>query len=469
MTFKHVKAVGNKYYLYEVTSIWDPEKKSPRQKRKYLGCCDAEGNLIPSSRGLHAPNVSKTFGTIWLINEIANNLRIRDKIRNITGDEIADVLMASIYQNAIRPVPFERLSDVADESMISDLFGSDLKMPERSVTDIQSIRSSFIYSMCKESVRTVAFVSEGYWAIYSPDTGALLGCGSIKYDFDVQDIIELATKYVPSASGCVFVFDEESYSKKFVTALYQNGIEFVIPVPSNRKSYRSVISDCLGSMGSIADSVSGGEIRREVGDADVRAISIYNEALHDRACDDFMDSISSLQTTIEGMNWSKGLRGVLRDCYGDVTNCLDIRKGPNGSVEVSIIQQAVTDFTDYMGRLVLVTDSSRPLEEVYMMYRGSYGIFPRKQDCVETSFQSMSGMIASMICNDIVKRMCSSELSKNMDYDDVINELSKLKASRFGAEWVLNDITDKQRGIFDSLGVPIPTNESIRSMIASNQ
>lgn len=468
MTFKHVKAVGNKYYLYEVTSIWDPEKKSPRQKRKYLGCCDAEGNLIPSSRGFHAPNVSKTFGTIWLINEVVNNLHIRDKIRNITGDEIADVLMASVYQNAIRPVPFERLPDVADESVISDLFGSELRMPERSAEDIRSIRSSFIYSMCKESVGTVAFITEGYWVMYSPDSGALLGCGSINLDFDVQDIMGLATKHVPFASGCVFVFDEEAYSKKFVTALYQNGIEFIIPVPSDRKSYRSVIADCLGSMRSITDSVFGGEIRKEVGDADVRAISIYNEVLHDRACDDFKDSLSSLQTTIEGMNWSKGLRGVLRDCYGDVVNCLDIRKGPNGSVEASIMQQAVIDMTDYMGRSVLVTDSSRPLEDVYSMYRGSYGTFPRKQDCVETDFQSMSGMIASMIRNDVIRRMRSSELSKKMDYDDVINELSKLKVSRFGSEWVLNDITDRQMEILDSLGIPVPTNESVRSMIASN-
>src|ERR671925_164541 len=29
--------IGNHTYLYEVESYWDPEKKQPRQRRKYLG------------------------------------------------------------------------------------------------------------------------------------------------------------------------------------------------------------------------------------------------------------------------------------------------------------------------------------------------------------------------------------------------------------------------------------------------
>lgn len=37
---------GMRYYLYEVTAEWDPEKKRSRQKRRYLGPCDGEGNLI---------------------------------------------------------------------------------------------------------------------------------------------------------------------------------------------------------------------------------------------------------------------------------------------------------------------------------------------------------------------------------------------------------------------------------------
>lgn len=35
-------------YAYEATSVWIPELKQPRSKRKYLGRVDEYGNIIPS-------------------------------------------------------------------------------------------------------------------------------------------------------------------------------------------------------------------------------------------------------------------------------------------------------------------------------------------------------------------------------------------------------------------------------------
>lgn len=467
MTFKHVKAVGNKYYLYEVTSIWDPEKKSPRQKRKYLGCCDAEGNLIPSSRSLHAPNVSKTIGTIWLINEVASNLHIRDKVRKIAGDEIADVVMAYAYQNSVRPVTFDRFSAVAEESVISDLFGPDFKMPDRSPDDIRNIRSSFTYAMCGESTGIVAYVSDGCWSMYSSD-GALLGCGSIRFDFGVYDIMDLATRNVPFASGCTFVLDESVYSKKFVTALYQNGIEFIMSVPPTRKSFKAIVNECAGSMHDVNRLLSIGETRREVGSADVRAIAVSDELRSRKEFADFEDTLESIQIAIEGMSWSKGLRGVLRDCYGDIIDCLEIKKGPNGTVETDIDGRVLLDMTFHLGRSVLVTNSNRSAEDIYEIHKNSYKL-PTDQDCVESDLNSLSRMIASILRNDIIKRMDSSESFKDMDYDDVINELSKLKVSRFGNEWVLNDVSEKQKEILNALSIPVPTNESVRAMMNAYQ
>ena len=41
---------GERYYLYEVTAEWDPVKKNAKQKRRYLGPCDKDGNLIVELR-----------------------------------------------------------------------------------------------------------------------------------------------------------------------------------------------------------------------------------------------------------------------------------------------------------------------------------------------------------------------------------------------------------------------------------
>ena len=36
MSYTIEQKIGNHTYLYEVESYWDPEKKQPRQRRKYL-------------------------------------------------------------------------------------------------------------------------------------------------------------------------------------------------------------------------------------------------------------------------------------------------------------------------------------------------------------------------------------------------------------------------------------------------
>ena len=37
MSYTIEQRIGDHTYLYEVESFWDPEKKQPRQRRKYLG------------------------------------------------------------------------------------------------------------------------------------------------------------------------------------------------------------------------------------------------------------------------------------------------------------------------------------------------------------------------------------------------------------------------------------------------
>ena len=54
------KKTGKKY-AYESVSVWNPELKQPRAKRKYLGVVDEEtGEIIPSSKNRgRKPNPDK--------------------------------------------------------------------------------------------------------------------------------------------------------------------------------------------------------------------------------------------------------------------------------------------------------------------------------------------------------------------------------------------------------------------------
>ena len=64
MSYNVVQKVRDNYYLYEVTAEWDPEKKRSRQKRKYIGKCDKDGNLV-SSKSVAVD--SKDMGEYYLM------------------------------------------------------------------------------------------------------------------------------------------------------------------------------------------------------------------------------------------------------------------------------------------------------------------------------------------------------------------------------------------------------------------
>lgn len=46
MSFVRYKTLKGKKYAYEITAYWDAEEKKSKQKSKYLGIVDAEGNIV---------------------------------------------------------------------------------------------------------------------------------------------------------------------------------------------------------------------------------------------------------------------------------------------------------------------------------------------------------------------------------------------------------------------------------------
>ena len=80
MTYDHIKTVGDKHYLYQVTGVWDLEKKNSKQKRVYVGPCDADGNLI-ESRKRDVVVVSKTFGPYWFLLKLSDSIRLEATLK----------------------------------------------------------------------------------------------------------------------------------------------------------------------------------------------------------------------------------------------------------------------------------------------------------------------------------------------------------------------------------------------------
>ena len=48
-----VKHTGGGYYLYQVTSVWNPGEKKRRKISKYIGRVNEEGEIIENRRTVH--------------------------------------------------------------------------------------------------------------------------------------------------------------------------------------------------------------------------------------------------------------------------------------------------------------------------------------------------------------------------------------------------------------------------------
>ena len=77
-----VQKIKGHHYLYEVRSEWDPDTGKMKQKRKYLGRCDASGNLYSSKP---ARGTSLSFGQYYLAAEVARRCGLPEAIERVMG------------------------------------------------------------------------------------------------------------------------------------------------------------------------------------------------------------------------------------------------------------------------------------------------------------------------------------------------------------------------------------------------
>ncbi len=72
-------------YAYDSTSVWVPELKQPRPKRRYLGRVDENGNIIPTAhrhgkKPSDADEISKLIDCSPLYNQIDE---LKNKVQNL--------------------------------------------------------------------------------------------------------------------------------------------------------------------------------------------------------------------------------------------------------------------------------------------------------------------------------------------------------------------------------------------------
>jgi transposase len=518
MTYNHIKTVGDKHYLYRVTGVWDPVKKNSRQVREYVGPCDEDGNLVESRRR-EAVIASKTFGPYWLLQKISDSLGLEEKLRDCFGRDVGEDILSIAMLRCVRPLPLRQVDDQMQESFLSEYRSNDgmgsrdlsrlmMGISEKSrnlffgsiyegggaiIFDLSSFGSESARMSRLEygdDYRKIHMPQVSMGMVHSMDSGRpfcyRLYSGSIS---DVSTLKNMA-EFV-SSLGCDdvhFVMDRGFYSESNLLSLLDAGMGFTTPVPSGRKVFKSVVSESVRDNSSLSTYMFCGsvfrvyETRVAMGDRYVRAISYLDEGRRLDEIGSLYSRICSFESVLSDAKWTKGIHKKLRERFGtDILRFFDL-SDDGGKVAFQRKRNAITARENVCGRMVILTTSEDPWDTVLSRYRSRNDIefdFRQLKSDLEGGVRYLQtdgtadGLIfvqfvSLILRSELLRRISKSELKGKVWYPDVINELSKLKVSRMGSKLVLNEVTKKQRDLFVSLKVDVPTTESVRSLVTKS-
>ena len=120
----NISCIRGKYYLYEVTSKWDPQKKRAQKKTgKYLGRITEKDGLIPPKEKKTLPDIIsvKEYGASKFLCEIGTD--ILEELRYRFPTEGEKIFALSVLR-IIEKCPFKRANFLYERTYLSELFGT---------------------------------------------------------------------------------------------------------------------------------------------------------------------------------------------------------------------------------------------------------------------------------------------------------------------------------------------------------
>jgi transposase len=98
MSYTVEQKIGKQVYLYEVQSYWDPIKKQPRQRRRYLGKKEPRTGALITPRKTLSPRLSKDFGHVYLLGKIAERIHFTQVLARAFPEMHRDLLDLALFQ-----------------------------------------------------------------------------------------------------------------------------------------------------------------------------------------------------------------------------------------------------------------------------------------------------------------------------------------------------------------------------------
>ena len=266
MSFIRIKKSGQSKYAYEVTTYWDKESKVSRQKVKYLGRVDDDGNVS------RVEQLQLDYGDTYLIKEFISKSIVSPILQNL-ADSFPEIMPLICYCLCQQSAMYNA-STWYEGNAVNMLYPA--KMSSQNISRI-------LASMGNENIQRQFF--KQYTSLLNSDGGVIIDATSLpnassigfnawgyndsgiskqlRLLFAVDDRTKLPIffRYLPGnlldistlkstvlelkQLGVPFRFaliDAGYMSSENVQTLYKNQIDFLTRLPSNRKLYKALIN-----------------------------------------------------------------------------------------------------------------------------------------------------------------------------------------------------------------------------------
>lgn len=265
---------GNKYYVYQITSKWDPEKNRPKKVTgKSIGKITEADGFIPNATGLRLmkeknilPEVQptvKSYGAYELLQQLSPELN--EHLRKHFPDLFREIRSIALLRLVDGISSAKMIQPMFLDSYMSDVCG-DISVSEGSVRKFIAnlgMHQEQLDSFMRENIMSGTTLLFDGTSIFTRSSDSLPEKGynpehslnpqaRLLYVFDkdshrpvfyrvvqgsvVDKSAFMDTVRISGCKDCVIVADKGFYSKKNVSALLAAGMRYILPLRENTKN-----------------------------------------------------------------------------------------------------------------------------------------------------------------------------------------------------------------------------------------
>lgn len=512
MSYKINQKIGNHVYIYEVESYWDPEKKQPRQKRKYIGKKDpVTGDVLTPRKGF-TPRMARDYGAIYLLSHLAQRIGLPEVLEDTFPEASEELLFLSLYQ-VLEAKPLYLFKPWAEMTYMEEPLVLSSQKITRLLEEVgtrEDLRDQFFHSWIKRQgdiqaiifditslssySRLIEYLEWGYNRdrdkLPQVNLGLILGQPSQLpiayriYPGSISDVTTLRNILIflddVGVRDFSFILDRGFYSATNIKDMTEEEIRFVLPLSFSTKIAAQLVSKHHRDLQSPLHGFYYKKrpmfhLKQEIVISDV---PLFAHLFHDekRKADEvehLMRQIVEVEARVEGKEfWKKDeVEEYMEQTFKGVSRLFKIT-GEAPFFELKRKPKSISRLMNRMGKTVLLTnDPDLGREDILNLYRRKDAL-EKMFDVIKNELESgrlrvsskevMEGRIfltfLSLILHSEVSRvMKEKDLYRTYTLPEVFFELKKLRVVTLNnGKNYLTEVSKRQRNLFEKFEVPVP-------------